>query len=357
MKILALDLAKNKSVSLMNDTETGEVEYETIRSTPADVERLLQQRRPDRVVLEIGASAGWVHDLAVSMVIAVQVANPNGEAWRWTNVKAKSDRKDVDKMMCLSLSNQLPLVHMPSPQVRQRRALIAYLRNIIDRRTAIKNQIHAILDRQGLSCASGKKTWNQENLKRLAALSKPLGDSEELELWRGQLALELTALDQIEEQVLTVERKLNAIGKKDPNTQLLRTIPGVGARLSEALVAVIDDPHRFRSGKQVSSYVGMVPRLYESGQVSRNGHITRAGNAMLRGLLVEVSWLALRWNPYLAEMYKRIRGSSKSRSKVAIVAVARHLLVIAWAMLRKNQPWREPKVPAMADSCAPRQTP
>ena len=169
MKILALDLAKNKSVSLMNDTQTGEEEYETIRSTPADVERLLQKHRPDRVVLEIGASAGWVHDLAVSMGIAVGVANPNGEAWRWAGVKAKSDRKDVDKMMSLSLMSRLPLVHMPSPQVRQKRALIAYLRNLVDRRTAIKNQIHAILDRQGLSCASGKKTWTQESLKRLAA--------------------------------------------------------------------------------------------------------------------------------------------------------------------------------------------
>jgi hypothetical protein len=68
----------------------------------------------------------------------------------------------------------------------------------------------------------------------------------------------------------------------------------------------------------------------------------------LRGLLVEVAWLALRWNPYLAEMYKRIRGGSKTRSKIAIMAVARHLLVIAWAILRKNQPWREPKVPAVA---------
>ena len=125
------------------------------------------------------------------------------------------------------------------------------------------------------------------------------------------------------------------------------------AGVSEALVAVIDDPQRFRSGKQVSRYLGLVPRLYESGQMSRNGHITRAGNAMLRGLLVEVSWLALRWNPYLAEMYKRIRGGSKSRGKIAIVAVARHLLVIAWAMLRKTQPWREPKVPTAEGQAAP----
>jgi transposase len=346
MKILALDLAKSKSVALDMDTQSGEVEYQTIRTTPAEVQELLRKRRPDRVVLEIGAAAGWVHDLAASMGMAVQVANPNGEAWRWSGLKVKTDRKDVDKLAHLSWVNQLPLVHMPSPQVRQKRALIAYLRKVIQRRTAIQCQIHAILERQGLSCPSGKKTWGQENLKRLRELSRTLGETEELDLWRGQLDLELTALNQIEEQTLMVERKLNALGKQDPKVRLLRTIPGVGPRLSEALVAVIDDPHRFQSGKQVSSYLGMVPRLYESGQMSRNGHITRAGNAMLRGLLVEVSWLGLRWNPYLAEIYNRIRGGSKTRSKAAIVAVARHLLVIAWTMLRKNEPWREPKVPA-----------
>ena len=348
MKILALDLAKSKSVALDMDTISGEVEYETIRTTPAEVEELLRKRRPDRVVIEIGASAGWVHDLAVSMGMEVQVANPSGEAWKWSNLKIKSDRKDVDKLGYLSSVNQLPLVHMPSPQVRQRRALIAYRHKLVERRTAIKCQIHAILDRQGLSCPGGKKAWAQESLARLCELARPLADLEELDLWRGQLRLELKALDQIEEQLETAEKKLNALGKRDPKVCLVRTIPGVGPRLSEALVAVIDDPHRFRSGKQVSSYIGMVPRLYESGQMSRNGHITRAGNAMLRCLLVEVSWLALRWNPYLAEMYKRIRGGSKTRSKIAIVAVARHLLVIAWAMLRKNQPWREPKVPAAA---------
>ena len=346
MKILALDLAKSKSVALDMNTRTGEVEYETVRTVPAEVDVLLERRRPDRVVLEIGAAAGWVHDLAVARGIQVQVANPNGEAWRWSGLKVKTDRKDVDKLAYLSSVNQLPLVHMPSPQVRQKRMLIAYRHKLVERRTGIKCQIHAILDRQGLSCASGKKTWNQESLQRLRELSKPLAELAELELWRGLLALELTALDQIEEQLQTAEQKLNALGKQDPKVRLLRTIPGVGARLSEALVAVIDDPHRFRSGKEVSSYLGMVPRLYESGQTRRNGHITRAGSALLRGLLVEVSWLALRWNPYLAEMYKRIRGGSKTRSKVAIVAVARHLLVIAWAILRKNQPWKEPKVPA-----------
>lgn len=342
MKILALDLAKSKSVSLLLDTDVKQEDYRTIPTTPFAVGDLIERTRPDRVVLEVGAAAGWVHDIVLSKSVAVEVANPSGEAWRWCTIKSKTDRKDAYKLAYLSSIGQLPKVHVPVPQVRQKRALIGYYRKLVERRTAIKCQIHAILQRQGLPFVGGKGYWSQQKMAQLRQWACPLTEVEDLELWRGQLDLELKALDQIEEQVLVVERKLNALGKQDKKVQLLQTIPGVGPRLSEALVAVIDDPHRFKSAKQVSSYLGMVPRLYESGQLSRNGHITHAGNSMLRSLLVEVSWLGLRWNSHLAAIYKRVRGDSKSRSKVAIVAVARHLLVIAWAMLRDNRPWRPP---------------
>ena len=69
----------------------------------------------------------------------------------------------------------------------------------------------------------------------------------------------------------------------------LRTIPGVGPRLSEALVVALDDPHRFSSGKQVGRYFGLVPRQYQSGASDRQGRITGEGNQLLRRLLVEVA--------------------------------------------------------------------
>lgn len=346
MEILALDLAKINSVALMMNTDTGEYQFETIPTTPSAVEELVDRKRPDRLVLEVGAAAGWVHDLGVSRGIEVQVANPNGEAWKWRSIKRKTDRDDAMKLVSLSVMGQLPTVHVPSPEVRQMRAFIGYNQKLVTRRTAIKCQIHAILQRQGLRFPSGKAAWNQESMKRLQELAAPLEQLDELDLWRGQLSLELTALDQIEQQVAQVRKKLDALGKQNERVQLVQTIPGVGPRLAEAIVAVIDDPKRFRNGKQVSNYLGMVPRLYESGQMSRNGHITRAGNPMLRSLLVEVSWLALRWNPYLAQTYQRIRGNGKRRGKVAIVATARRLLVIAWAMLRDNKPWCMPKLSA-----------
>ena len=122
--------------------------------------------------------------------------------------------------------------------------------------------------------------------------------------------------------------------------QRLQTIAGVGPRLAEALVAFLDDPHRFKSSKQVGSYVGLTPRQYQSGLSDRQGRISGQGNKLLRTLLVEISWISLRYNPWAKETYDRLVRGSPSRKNIAIVAVARKLLVRCWAMLRDKQDWR-----------------
>jgi len=121
--------------------------------------------------------------------------------------------------------------------------------------------------------------------------------------------------------------------------QLLRTIPGVGPRLAEIAVAMLDDPRRFRSAKQVGSYVGLTPRQFQSGDQDRQGRISHMGNNLLRALLVEVGWVGLRYNPWMRDVYERVRRGSPVRKKQAIVAVARRLIVRCWAILWDGTPW------------------
>ena len=122
--------------------------------------------------------------------------------------------------------------------------------------------------------------------------------------------------------------------------QLLETVPGVGPRTAEAIVAHLHEPGRFDSGKQVSAYVGLVPRQYQSGESDRRGRITRRGPALLRKLLVECAWVMLRYNPWARAVYQRL-SRGKARKKQAIVALARKLLVRCGAMLRDQTPWRD----------------
>jgi transposase len=346
MKILAVDLGKVKSVACDFVSETGEHTFETVRTEPAILEDLFRRRRPDRVVIEVGPGAGWITDLAARMKIELQVANPSHQGWRWRGVKTKTDRVDAVKLAQLSSVNQLPQVKLPSKEVREWRSLIHYRQSLVARRTMIKNTIRSILNRQAMGMPPGKRAWTSAGRKWLENQADVGDDPTELwakldptEWWRGQLAEELRQLREVDCSISSVEKKLDAYAATKQYVKRLRSAPGVGPRLSEAVVAIIDDPHRFKKGRQVSSYAGLVPRVFQSGTMDRKGRITGAGNRYLRSILVEVSWLGLRTNPWMKQVFDRVCRGCPSRRKIAIVAVARRLLIWCWAMMRDDKNW------------------
>ncbi len=106
-------------------------------------------------------------------------------------------------------------------------------------------------------------------------------------------------------------------------------------------MACLDDPKRFQNSKQVGSYAGLTPRQYQSGQTDHQGRISKEGNKLLRSLLVEVSWLSLRYNPWARDTYQRLLRGSPSRKKIAITALARKLVVRCWVMLRDEEDWKD----------------
>jgi transposase len=343
MKILSLDLGKFKTVWLVYLTGgPGEQRYGKIATSPKEIHDLLAQHQPDRLVLESGPAAGWVCDLAAALELPTQVANTNDERWRWNRVKKKTDRTDALKLAQLVEMGKLPTVHVPQPRVRQWRELIHYRHGLVDRRTAIKNSIRSIFERRGESLASGHKAWTADGIKLLARHALELNDCQPLELWRGQLHEELGQLQSLEQNIAAVEKKLDELSAADERVRQVRTAPCVGPRLGELVVAIIDDPKRFKTARQAGAYVGLTPRQWQSGQSLREGHISRMGNPLLREVLVEVSWLGIRTNAWMKQVYQSVCRGSDKRKKIAIVAVARRLFVRLWAMLRDGTIWREP---------------
>ena len=321
------------------ESESGTHEFQRTFTAAADLQRLVQEVKPDRVVIEVCSIAGWVCDLMGQLGVEVQVANTSDDAWRWRKVKQKDDRRDALKAARLSAVNQLREVYIPPTDVRQWRALITYRQHLVGRRTKIKNHIRDLLVREGQILARGSRCWNKLGQELLSSMARPLEEVGPEELWRGELWEELQQLQIIQQRITSVEEKLNAIGAADARVQLLRTIPGVGPRLAEAIVALLDQPQRFRKASQVSSYIGMVPKAFDSGESERRGHITRQGSGLVRSLLVEVAWAGLRHNRWMRQTYLRLSGGKKARKKIAIVAVGRKLLVRCWAMLRDNRAW------------------
>jgi transposase len=345
MLILAIDLGKTKSVFCWYQTLDQSQTFKTVLSTPAAFAEVLREQTVDRVVFEVCDMAGWVKDLCAASSLPCQIANVNTEGWRWKNVKKKTDRMDALKFAQLSAMEQLPIVHLPRREVRQWRSLILYRHRLIERRTTIKNTIHAILLREGKAMSGGRAAWSVKSLSALRALARPLDECGLADLWRGYLQTELDGLDDLLERIEALDRKLNALGSADQRVIRLQTIPGVGPRLAELAVAVIDDPHRFANARQVSAYVGLVPRRYQSGQMDRSGRISKAGCGKLRKLLTEIAWGMLRNNDRGKGVFTRIAKGQKTRRKQAIIALARRVLCWCWAMLRDGTDWQVPVPP------------
>ncbi len=345
--ILALDLGKYKTVACFYDRATAAHHFQTLDTSREELRRVLQQQQPGVVVFEACALAGWVHDLCADSVLPCKVANTASEAWKFKHTKRKTDKDDALRLAQLEALGQLPTVALPPQPTRQWRSLIAYRQVLVGRRVACQNRIRALLVGQGLPAPRGHRAWTEVGLEGIGQHAKGLAECAGDELWRGVLELALTEYRQVRELLEQAEAKLDALARADAGVQTLESIPGVGARTAEAVVAHLHQPARFKSGKQVSAYVGLVPKQFQSGETDRRGRITRRGPALLRKLLVECAWVMLRYNGWARAVYQRL-SRGQARKKQAIVALARKLVVRCWAMLRDKAKWRPDPEPSPA---------
>jgi transposase len=341
MKILSLDLGKFNSVCCFFDSKTRKPKFITTPTKREHIDSIFKDAKSDLVVMEACGPSGWINDLAQEHGLKTLVCSTNEEAWRWANVKRKTDRDDALKLARMAAMGELKGVHTPSLKHREFRSLVKYRKTLDGRINKTKNAIRAWFVNHGIEIATGEKSWHTGR-EHINSFRKPLADCGPDELWKGELDIELTILDSLTEQLSGVVKKLEAIGKHDERIKRVQTIPGVGPRTAEILVACLDDPHRFENGRQVSAYFGLVPRQYQSGETDRNGRITKRGNPLARTILVECAWASLRYNPWAKGVYERICGKQKTRKKKAAIALARKLAVIAWAMLRDEKDW-DPK--------------
>ncbi|TWT47859.1 Transposase IS116/IS110/IS902 family protein [Rubripirellula amarantea] len=343
MMILSMDLGKFNTVCCLYDTQKREYRFETVATKRSHVDHLLQSHRADLVVMEACGPSGWISDTCRARGMKTIVCSTNDEAWCWKNTKRKTDRDDALKLAKMAMMDALTPVHVPAPEIRQQRMLVKYRKKLDGRINRIKNAIRALFVGQGIEIDTGKRAWCLGR-ERIDSFRKPLDQCSDLELWQGELDLELTQLDDLTRQMDFVEKKLETYAKKNPHVQRVMTIPGVGRKTAEALVASIDDPHRFKSARHLSSYLGMTPKQYQSGETDRSGRISKRGPRMLRSLLLECAWASTRYNAWSKLTFARIHGGSRTRRKKAGIALARKLAVIAWAMMRDETDWDSSKL-------------
>jgi len=269
--------------------------------------------RPFSICFEASCGYGTLHERLSAVAERVVVAHP-GQLGLIFRAKRKNDRVDAEKLAKLLFLDQVPQVHVPGVDVRQWRSLIEFRGRWIDRRTAVKNQIRAVLRGAGVTPVKG--LWRRAGQAWLREVQLP---------WAEGLRVEMLAdeLDQLNARVRRVERELRRYADRHPAVALLRTIPGVGLLTSSAFVAYVDDIHRFGRVDQVAAYFGLVPCQDASAGVNRLGHITKDGPATARKLLCEAAWQATMRNPEAKMMFQRVMRGDPTRRKIAIIATPR----------------------------------
>jgi len=353
MRILALDLgsASTQTHAHLLDTESGEKPirraFPTMASAFLDV---VKELLPDRVVVEATPISGHFVDLCEVLGLPIQVANVRDPAWQ--NRTSKTDRNDAELLARLSASGQLRTVEVPPRDIRQWRLAIHHRHELVRCRTRIKNRIRALL-RNELQ-PPVKNLWSVKGLRFAASQAKDPGACTPDERWRGVLSMELARYKEIQAHITTASKQLDALVDARPAAALLTTIPGVGYRLAEAVVACLVTAKRFKNRKQVVGYVGLCPRVQQSGQHTMYGRITKTGNSQLRSLLVEVAQLGSRRDPWMKAIFAQIQGKSpkNKRTNRAVTAVARRLLVRCWAVLRDHENGLPPRPTAASPVAA-----
>ena len=239
--------------------------------------------------------------------------------------KQKTDRRDAEHLMDLLRENRFPQIWVPSLEVRDVRQLLVHRHKQVQSRTRTKNQLQAM----ALSCGVQKKRklWSRSGRAELEKLDLLPYAAER----RKRL---LEALDELEVEIVELDRRVMAEARQRPEAVRLMTHPGVGPVTALAMVLTLGPAERFASAKSVGSYFGLIPSEDSSGGKQRLGRISKQGSSFVRFLLVEAGQTAARLDPQLKRFYRRL-AMRKNRS-LAKVAVARKLATRLYLMLREH---------------------
>ena len=257
------------------------------------------------------------HELLVGDASAIHASQPREQ---------RTDKRDARHILKLLVENRFPSIWQPSAGNEAQRQLLMHRCRLVRMRTRLKNQLDSIAKSEGLT---GSRKWSSKRRQQIEAL--PLTG-----WYAARRADLLLLLEGLEQRIQPLDRAVEAAARQDAEARLLMTHPGVGPVISLAYVLVIGDWRRFPRGKQVGSYLGLIPSEASSGRRQQQmGHITKQGNTLLRWLLVEAATTAQRHDAGWHRQYVRL--SRTKHHGVAKVAIAHKLAVRLYWMLRSGQ--------------------
>lgn len=340
--VIGVDLGDRSSQLCRLNRETGAIlEEKSLSTTSASFQRYFSGASPCLVVVESGTHTPWVRRLLESFGHQVIAANPS-KVQLIASSKRKTDERDARCLAQLGRVDPelLSPVHARSEEAQQALAVVRAREGLVKVRTMLINQVRGTVKSFGfrlLGCSS-------KSFARGASKALP-------QSLKAALEPLVAVIADLSERIRGFDRDLEAWAQRFPVTQRLRQIKGVGVLTALVFVLTLDDPHRFSRSRSVGAYLGLVPASRSSGKSSPQLSITKQGDRLLRGLLVQASHYIL--GPFGQDSDLRSFGlelsqrGGKSGKKRAVVAVARKLAVLLhrlWVSGEDYKPHRRPAV-------------
>ena len=299
-----------------------------IETTPAALRLFAESLAPDdQVALEATGNALAIAAILRPHVGRVVLANP--AATRGELNAPKTDKIDARALARLLATGFLPEVWAPDPETAALRQRLARRRQLVKQRTREKNQIHAVLHRNLKGKPPASDLFGAKGREWLAAQELPEPDRETVDAC-------LRHVDFLDSEVAAMDRWVAERVLGSPEMLRLMQLPGVSATTAATLMAAIGDIGRFASPRKLVSYIGLDPKVRQSGsEPAKHGRISKRGPAAVRGVLGEAAWVAVRTPGPLRAFWERT--AQRREGQIATIAVARKLVVIAWNMLTREE--------------------
>lgn len=284
-----------------------------------------------RVGMEASGQARWFERLLAELGYELWIGDP-AKIRATEPRKQKNNARDAANILRLLVEGnfQRLRIWVATAEERDVRQLVLHRHRLVQMRTRVKNQLRAVALNEGVGPRPG--LWSRKGQEQFRALALPPWTEQ-----RRQDNLEL--LSELIERTTPLDVAVEQEALRRPEVARWMSHPGVGPITALTFVLTVGDPTRFATSKQLASYLGLIPAEHSSGRKQRLGHISKQGNALLRGLLVEAAHSAVQRVAELGRGYRRL-AMKKNRS-LAAVAVARKLAVRLWWMWKPELPYAQ----------------
>jgi transposase len=330
MTIVGCDFHPGWQQVAVFDAATGEIQELKLMNGDGEAERFYRQlAAPSLVGFEACGNTQWFEDLLERLGHEVWIGDAAEIRASYVR-KQKTDRRDAAHILKLLMENRFPRLWRPSAHERDLRQLLIHRHRLVGIRIRVKNGLHHLMLNKGVQMK--RKLWSEAGQQALRELP--------LDGWAAQRRTDLLQLlGSLNAQITELDEAVKSAAQKNERARLLMTQPGVGPITSLAYVVTIGDVSRFPRGKQVASYLGLIPSEHSSSNRRRLGSISKQGNSFMRMLLVESAQTVNRLDEGFRKQYKhRCHHMAKG---VAKVAAARRLAVRLYWMLRTNTAYPE----------------